>query len=121
MIPVDWTEYRRADDDELLGYLRASAGGVEAVTLFGYPIGEAATSIDAERYLDALGLSYLSERWMLTLDGRTEPVTVQLVEATPALLTLKSVDYGFEGDYGTAFTLEVPVDTARLRPERPLR
>ena len=56
---------------------------------------------------------------MLAIDGRPEPVTVQLVEVTPALLTVKSVDYGYEGDYGTPFGLKVPVDASRLWPERP--
>ncbi len=74
----------------------------------------------AEQTLESIGLSYLAERWLLIIDGRDEPITVQLVEATPATVPVKSVDYGYEGDYGTAFTLDVPIQPDRLRPGRTL-
>ena len=119
MIPITWREHRR-DDDELLGYIDAGQGMCQARTLFGYPVGEPGDEADAERTLDSLGLSYLADRWLLVIEGRVEPITVQIVEATPYEVTLKSVDYGYEGDYGTPFILEVPTTSAQLRPERAL-
>ena len=70
--------------------------------------------------LDATGLSYLAERWLLALPSREEPIAVQIVEVTPAAVTVQSVDYGYEGDIGTPFVLGVPTSAAELRPERTL-
>ena len=47
-------------------------------------------------------------------------ITVQIMEATPNEVTVKSVDYGYEGDYGTPFVLDVPTSASQLRPERVL-
>lgn len=113
MIPQTWTPYRRDEDDELLGYLKPhedSSSCVVPVTVFGYELAGPAQPDDAERVLDSLGLSYLAERWLLSLANRVEPINVQLVEASPERLVVKSVDFGYEEDYGTLFTLDVPVD-----------
>jgi hypothetical protein len=120
MVPSAWREHRRQDDDELLGYIAPTDEAFQARTVFGYPVGAVSDQQHAEQTLESIGLSYLAERWLLTIDGRDEPVTVQIVEATPAKVTVKSVDYGYEGDYGTAFTLDVPIEPDRLRPERSL-
>ncbi|MCW2139929.1 hypothetical protein [Actinoplanes cyaneus] len=53
MIPATWIPYRRAEDDELLGYLRP-------------------------------------------------------VEAGPERLRVRNVDYGYEGNIGDIFVLDVP-------------
>ena len=47
MVPTGWTAYRRAEDDELLGYLAQEPGGTVPLTLFGVPLGEAGTSEQA--------------------------------------------------------------------------
>ena len=120
MIPATWLSHRRSDDDELLGYLEPVKNAFQARTVFGHPIGAPDEEAAARRALDAGGLTYLAERWLLSLDGREEPVTVQIVEATPATVTLKSVDYGYEGDIGTRFVLDVPTSADALRPERDL-
>jgi hypothetical protein len=60
---------------------------------------------DADQILESIGLSHLAERWMLTIGGRDAPITVQIVDPTPAKITVKNVDYGGGGEYGTAFTL----------------
>lgn len=121
MIPSTWREHRRDDDDELIGYVAARTDDFVAYTLFGYPLAECADESDAEHALESAGLSYLAERWLLAVDGRDEPIAVALVEATPATVVVKNVDLGYEeADWGTPFTLDVPVDPARLRPARPL-
>ena len=120
MIPTAWREYRREDDDELLGYVDSAQDAFQARTLFGYPVGTQSTEEDAERTLESVGLGYLAERWLLSIEGRDDPITVQIVEATPTEVTVKSVDYGFEGDYGTPFVLDVPTSPSQLRPERVL-
>ena len=120
MIPESWREHRRGDDHELLGYIDELDDMFQARTLFGFPLGRAGDERDAEQLLDSLGLSYLAERWLLTIDGREDPITVQIAETNPAVVTLRSADYGYEGDYGTPFTLVVPVSPTQLRPERPI-
>jgi hypothetical protein len=120
MIPSTWREHRREDDDELLGYIAPTEEDFQARTLFGYPVGAVSSQGKAEQTLESIGLSYLAERWLLSIDGRDEPVRVQIVEVTPVKVTVKSVDYGYEDDYGTAFTLDVPILPDRLRPERSL-
>ena len=120
MIPSTWRQHRRKDDHELLGYIAPTDEAFQARTIFGYPVGAVSDSGEAEQTLELIGLSYLAERWWLSIDGRDEPITVQIVEVTPVKVTVNSVDYGYEGDYGTAFTLDVPILPGRLRPERSL-
>lgn len=115
MIPNTWKEHRRADDNELIGYVDEE---FQARTVFGFPIGKPDDETEAKRALESLGLSYLAERWLLALPNREEPITVHIVEVSPLNVTVKSVDYGYEGDYGTPFTLDVPVSPSELRPER---
>nr|BFE60898.1 hypothetical protein GCM10020063_054240 [Dactylosporangium thailandense] len=118
MIDGAWREYRRDEDDELLGYLRPVPGEPDRfvpVTVFGHPLGEAGDEFDAERVLDAIGLSYLADRWLLTIPGRAEPVAVEIVEASPEQVRLRSVDFGYEGDIGTIFTLATPPGDALQR------
>ena len=124
MIPSTWREHRRQDDAELLGYMVPAGDGFRANTVFGHPVGGASDQDDAEQTLESTDLSYLAERWLLTIDDRGEPITVQIVEATPATVTVtvtvKSVDYGYEGLYGTTFSLDVPILPNHLWPERTL-
>ena len=120
MIPATWVAHVRDDDGELLGYLDTGDEGMLARTVFGFLLGVAGDEAAARSTLDSIGLSYLAERWMLALPSREERITVEIVEATPDRLVVKSVDYGYEGDYGTQFTLAVPVGDTELRPERSL-
>jgi hypothetical protein len=117
VIPETWIEHRRVEDNELLGYLRPVDGGpgrYVPVTIFGYALGDPADEDGARKTLESVGLSYLADRWWLTLDGRAEPISVQIVEASPDRLLVKNVDFGYEGDIGTTFPLEVP-EAGRLR------
>ncbi|MBA2311033.1 MAG: hypothetical protein H0W01_17450 [Pseudonocardiales bacterium] len=111
MIPSHWMPHVRPDDGELLGYLVAAGDHdtVTPVTVFGYPLGHPSPRAAAESRLEQVGLSYLADRWALELPDREEPIRVEIVEATPELLTVQSVDFGYEADYGTRITLDVPV------------
>jgi hypothetical protein len=113
VIPQSWIEHRRAEDNELLGYLRPvdnASGRYIPVTVFGYALGDPRDQYNAEQILESVGLSYLADRWLLTLDGRAEPIWVQIVEASPERLLVKNVDFGYEGDIGKTFALDVPAD-----------
>lgn len=76
--------------------------------MFGYPLGEPSDLDSARQVLESVGLSYLAEKWLLNLDRRDEPVSVQIVEASPRRVVVKNVDYGYEGDIGDRFALDVP-------------
>ncbi|WP_246612885.1 hypothetical protein [Paractinoplanes bogorensis] len=116
MIPADWMPHRRGEDDELLGYLRPVDDRFRPVTVFGYPLGDVTDEHEARQILDAVGLSYLAGRWLLALDGRPEPIAVEIVEASPERLRVKNVDFGFEENIGAIFTLDVPPgDALRLQ------
>jgi hypothetical protein len=115
VIPQDWRPHRRDEDGELLGYLRPIDDRFEPVTLFGHPLAEAADEHEAAAVLDAVGLSYLADRWLLTLPDRAEPIAVQVVEADPDNVRVKNVDFSYEGDTGELFTLPAP--TSRLQPQ----
>jgi hypothetical protein len=106
--------YHREDDGELLGYLVPDGELVIPVTVFGYELGDAADEYDASQVLESVGLSYLADTWVLSIAGRDEPINVQIVEASPETLRVKSVDYGWEQDYGTIIDLPVP-ETGRLQ------
>lgn len=118
MIPSNWHEHRR-DDGELIGYVAPLDGGFAAYTLFGYPLAEGVDEFDAEQALESAGLRYLADRWLLALDGRDDPITVEILEATPSEVTVKHVDYSDDGRWGSLFTLDVPVGPERLGPQRP--
>lgn len=114
MIPSEWVPYYREDDGELLGYLVPVGTSFVPVTVFGYGLGDAMDEYDASQVLESIGLSYLADTWVLSIAERAEPINVQIVEASPRALRVKSVDYGWEQDYGTIIELPVP-ETGSLR------
>ncbi len=114
MISSLWVPYYREDDGELLGYLVPEGELFAPVTVFGYKLSDAADEYDASQVLESIGLSYLADTWMLSIAGRDEPINVQIIEASPEALRVKSVDYGWEQDYGTIIDLPFP-ETGRLR------
>lgn len=119
MIPAHWAPHHRAEDNELIGYLRPvddDPGRFVAVTLFGHPLGGPSDEEHARQCLDSAGLEYLARDWLLCRPGHPDPIAVQIVEATPQQLRVKNIDYGYpHADIGHIFVLDVPV-TTRLRP-----
>ncbi|WP_441248615.1 hypothetical protein [Kitasatospora sp. McL0602] len=118
MIPTNWIHHHRSQDNELLGYL-CPANGTPAqfvpVTVFGYPLAAPTDWDQARHVLQSTGLSCLAEPWLLTVPDREEPVTVQIIEAAPGQLRIRSIDYGYQGTpFGEVIILPVP-DTGRLQ------
>ncbi|WP_194409696.1 hypothetical protein [Microbacterium cremeum] len=118
MLPADWIEHRRADR-EVLGWMLADGDGFRVFDLLGRertPLGAAGepAPIDwlaAEELLDALGLSYLADRWTLRLpDGSERPV--RIAEASPRGVTVVADEYGAASAVGAdqeRFRLPFPV------------
>ena len=69
-----------------------------------------------------LGLSYLTEDWVLDVDNHPEPVKVRICKITADRITVASVDYSYPADLGTSFELPNGSDGApRRSPRKPER
>lgn len=101
-------------DGELIGYVSQTPSAEwSPCTVFGVPIGQPTSRDEAEAYLHSHGLGYLAERWVYS--NNEQQVTVQIVEASPASVTLRFVDYGYPAVFGTTRTLRTPIgDVLRL-------
>lgn len=90
----DRQEIRRADDDELLGFVIHAAGTFRATTVFGGLLGEHPDADSAERQLREIGLSSLAERWWIFSDDRWQ--RCWLIEAFPDRVLAVIATYAFE-------------------------
>jgi hypothetical protein len=117
VIPADWEPYQR-DDGEVIGFLAVEDDDlVVPVNLVGHPIGDAMDRIEAEELLDAAGLSYLAEPWVLRHDdGSEQRVVIVEVDADHVVVTDAqfALVVGHPADMVDRVTLSVPTD--RLRP-----
>jgi hypothetical protein len=85
-------EVRRADDDELCGFVERRADGWHALAVFGGTFEVYPDRRDAEAKVLADGLAALMERWLL-VDGATgDEQIVCIQEANPHGITV-ALDY----------------------------
>ena len=134
MIPSTWLPVRRAEDDELVGYLVPDgADDVVPTTVLGTPLGAAMPSGEARRLLVAEGLRAVDRRWWCRLpavlppgllrastpdeDWAWRPVVV--VEASPIECRIRP-EWPAPVELGGQAVLPVPVD-GTLRAEPPVR
>ncbi|MGJ9412461.1 hypothetical protein ACHAAC_07095 [Aeromicrobium sp. CF4.19] len=119
MIPGHWEPYHRLEDMELVGYLVPDGEQVVPVTLVGTPLAEPSDRFAAEQELEAVGLSYLAEPWLLRHDDGSEQRVV-VVEVDPERVVVANADFalvvGAPRDIGDR--VELPNPTDRLRPAR---
>lgn len=123
MLPADWTPHRR-DDGELIGWIHPSGDAWIAVDLLGRVASDAVDWLDAVAALEAVGLIWLSDVWMLEGEG-PQPLRVRFVEVTPSVgddagrVVVKVDDFGdMQRPPTERFTLPWPAP-GRLRPARP--
>jgi len=116
VIDADWTVHRR-DDGELLGWIRPDGDAWVAVDLLGRTASAPTEWLEAEAALEALGIAYLAEPWMLEGEG-DRPVRVRFVEVTPERIVVKGEDFGAVDAMTRRWELPWPLP-ARLRPTRP--
>lgn len=122
MIGPDWIPHRRPDDRELIGWIRPEGDAWVAVSLFGADVSGPLDWVEAEEALEAVGLSWLAEPWMLERPG-TDPLRVRVVDVSPASpegdpgrVVVKTDDFGaIDVPYEL---LELPWPPAGLRPLR---
>ncbi|MEW1962516.1 hypothetical protein AB0269_08670 [Microbacterium sp. NPDC077644] len=118
----DWTPHRR-DDGELLGWIHPSGDDWVAVDVLGRTVSDPVDWLVAEEALEAHGLAWLAEPWMLEDDGR--PTRVRIVEVTPdrdgipGRIVVKAEDYGdITRPASEPIVLAWPLPD-RLRPPQP--
>ncbi|HMR47779.1 MAG TPA: hypothetical protein PKE40_01325 [Arachnia sp.] len=109
----DWTPHRR-DDGEQLGWIRPADDEWVPVDLLGRELSEPVDWIEAEELLDAHGLAYLAESWLLELEGGAA-VRVRFVEVAPERIVVKGEDFGAIDIHTQVYELPWPLP-AGLRP-----
>jgi hypothetical protein len=117
VIGDDWTAHRR-EDGELVGWIIPSGDAWIAVDLFGHEVSGPLDWLDAEAVLEARGISWLADIWMLepeTTDAG--PLRVRIVEVTPERVVVQTDDYGAIDAPVERFELPWPAPV-RLRPRR---
>ncbi|WP_141930221.1 hypothetical protein [Microbacterium sp. SLBN-146] len=122
MIGADWIPHRR-DDRELLGWIRPEGDDWVAVDLLGREASAPMDWLDAEEVLEAGGLAWLSDVWML---DRTDaaPLRVRIAEVIPpdgaetaGRIVVHTDDFGAIDVPVTRIHLPWPAPAA-LRPHR---
>lgn len=116
MIPADWTPHRR-DDRELVGWIRPEGDDWLAVDLLGREVSGPTDWLDAEAALEAHGIAWLADVWMLEGEGPA-PLRVRMVEVTPERVVVKVDDYGDVSRHSRQVELPWPAP-ARLRAPQP--
>jgi len=122
VIDPGWTPHRR-DDSELLGWIRPDGDDWVAIDVLGRPVSGAVDWLEAEAALEAHGLAWLADPWML--DGEAErPMRVRIVEVTPSdagrsgRIVVKVDDFGdMSRPASEPYVLPWPLPE-RLRPPR---
>ena len=117
----DATGHRR-DDGELLGWILPKGEAWTAVDVLGRPVADGEWR-DLEDALDAVGLAWLADVWMLEGEG-PEPLRVRMLEVTrnddgrPGRIVVKVDDFGdMQRPPTERFILPWPAPS-RLRPWR---
>ena len=93
MLPEDWIEHRR-EDRELVGWIVPTGEGFRPVDRLGrWVTAEPVDWLEAEETLEALGIGFLAERYLLRLpDGTERPVRIS--EASADGVTVVADEYG---------------------------
>jgi hypothetical protein len=99
-------EVRRAQDDELEGYVQASDAGWRALTVFGGLLATVGSAHEATEVVHGRGLSSLAERWFWwSRASRTWRVVVPQ-EASPRAVRVAIGNYSLPGVDTAVITLD---------------
>jgi hypothetical protein len=88
----DWTPHRRADR-ELVGWIRPQGALWVGVDVLGRDATAPMDWLDAEAALEARGIAWLADIWMLAPPD-ADDLRVKIVEVTPARVVVQTDDYG---------------------------
>ena len=112
-----WIEHRRSSDGELLGWVEPVGEDFVAIDLLGHPRTGPVDWLTAEEALDEAGLSYLADIHELRLDDGSW-LRVRIAEVSVSGIRVKKDDFGAVGIPQIFFTVDFPVDSAKLRLAR---
>jgi hypothetical protein len=112
-VPADWTPHRR-DDREVVGWIRPEGELWVPVDVLGRDIAPAQEWLDAEAALEARGIGWLADIWMLELPDE-QPLRVKVVEVTPDRVVVQTDDFGAIDIPVTRYDLPWPAPPS-LRP-----
>lgn len=85
-------EVRRAEDNELCGFVEESSGGWQSLSVFGGHLASFADMGQAWDHVLSIGLASLAERWWFRENSTSEWQMVCIQEASPESVTL-ALDY----------------------------
>ncbi|MCX7521134.1 hypothetical protein OSC27_02445 [Microbacterium sp. STN6] len=115
MVADDWIEHRRGDG-ERVGWMVPRGEGFVVVDLLGRERSGPVDWLTAEETLEELGIGYLADPYMLTLENGGD-LRVRIAEVSPAGVRVKRDDFGDIGAPQLYYSLELPAP-ATLRPLR---
>ena len=111
----EWIEHRRGDG-ELVGWMIPRGDGFVVVDLLGRERTDPVEWLVAEETLDELGIGYLADLYVLTLDDGSD-LRVRIAEVTPTSITVKKDDFGAVGAPQVFFPLGFPAPDSLTRLE----
>lgn len=117
MVPDGWVEHRRVGDREPLGWVRPEGDAWVAVSLLGHDLTGPVDWLDAEEALDAAGLRWLADVWMLERPDGAEPLRVRITHVAPDGVVVQTDDFGAIDVAVDVYELPWPAP-ATLRPRR---
>jgi hypothetical protein len=109
----DWIEHRRSDR-ELLGWMLPEGDGFVVIDLLGRPRTAPLPWLDAEEFLEALGIGYLADRYVFS--GRP----VRIGEVSTSGVTVITDEFGAASAVGAdpeRFVVPFPVPADLLVAE----
>lgn len=107
MVGDDWIEHRRADG-ELVGWIVPRGEGFVVLDLLGCERTGSVDWLTAENSLDELGIGYLADPYLLTLDDGRE-LRVRIVEVSAERIVVKKDDFGAVGAPQLYYDVVFPV------------
>lgn len=113
MVGNEWIEHRRGDS-ELVGWIVPRGEDFVAVDLLGREQTGPVDWLTAEESLDVLGIGYLADLYILTLDDGRD-LRVRIAEVGPRGIMVKKDDFGAVDAPQLYYSLDLPVPKS-LRP-----
>lgn len=120
VLPEGWIEHRRGEDREPVGWIVPDGEGFRPIDVLGRRVTAGPVEwLEAEEILDALGIGFLANRYLLSLpDGTERPV--RIAEVSPEGVTVVADEFGSASAVGAGsdrFRLPFPAPE-ELRPTR---
>ncbi|MDJ1372457.1 hypothetical protein [Gulosibacter molinativorax] len=111
----DWIEHRRGIDGERLGWMRPEGEGFVVIDLLGRARTKALDWLDAETFLEELGIGYLADKYEVLLENGSWQ-RVRIIEVSTSRISLKQEDWGDMSAPPVYYRANFPLDEAQLRP-----